>query len=205
VCLVRADGIQVDLHRTLAAGPFGLTVEPETLFAGAEPVRLGTHELLALDPECRFLHACFHAVLGDFPPRLTSLRDVAVLARTGRVDLRRARELARRWRAGIVVASAVATTWTTFRLRRTADVEWAFTYAPSRYERHALAAYLGAGRSYARQMVAALPAIRGLGPKVSYAAALLFAEGHYVAGRDGGYVRRLQRAALSGGRAGVPR
>jgi hypothetical protein len=205
VCLIRSDGIQVDLHRTLAAGPFGLTVEPDVLFRGREPVTIGDRTVDALDPERRFLHACFHAVLGDHPPRLTSLREVAQLARSGRIDVGHARELAHRWRAGVVVASAVATAWSAFRLPRTPAVEWAFAYTPSRYERTALAAYLGSGRSYARQMVAALPAIRGIRPKLSYVSALLFADGSYVAGRDGGYVRRLRRAALSGLGSGTPR
>lgn len=198
VCLIRPDGVQVDLHRTLAAGPFGLTIEPDVLFDGTEPLTMGGRTVLALDAERRFLHACFHAVLGDFPPRVTALRDVALLVRRGRVDLDRTRDLARRWRAGVVVASAVATAWSVLSLPRSATVEWAFTYVPSRYERTALAAYLGSGRSYARQMAAAIPAIRGLRPKLSYASALLFADGAYVAGRDGGYVRRLRRAAASG-------
>jgi hypothetical protein len=205
VCLIRPDGVQIDLHRTLASGPFGLSVEPDGLFDGTEPVPVGGTTLVALDRDRRFLHACFHAVLGDFPPRLTSLRDVARLTVADGVDLARARALARRWRAEVVVASAIATAWTTFRLRRIPAVEWAFAYVPSRYERNALAAYLGSGRSYARQMVAALPAIRGIGPKVSYASALLFADGSYVAGRDGGYVRRLRRAAMSGIGARPPR
>jgi hypothetical protein len=198
VCLIRPDGVQVDLHRTLAAGPFGLTIEPDVLFDGTEPLTMGDRTVLALDVERRFLHACFHAVLGDFPPRLTALRDVARMVRGGRVDLDRTRDLARRWRAGVVVASAVATAWSVLSLPRSSTVEWAFTYVPSRYERTALAAYLGSGRSYARQMAAAIPAIRGLRPKLSYASALLFADGSYVAGRDGGYVRRLRRAATNG-------
>ncbi len=205
VCLIRADGVQIDLHRTLASGPFGLTVELDALFDSSEPVTIGDRTVRALDRELRFVHACFHAVLGDFPPRLTSLRDVAQLIGTDAIDLDRARELAYRWRAGVVVADAVATAWSTFGLRRTAAVDWAFSYVPSRYERTALAAYVGSERSYARQMVAALPAIRGVGPKLSYAFALLFADRHYVAGRDGGYVRRLRRAALSGLDAGSPR
>lgn len=205
VCLIRSDGVQIDLHRTLASGPFGLTVEPDALFDSGESVTIGDQSVPALDRDLRFLHACFHAVLGDFPPRLTSLRDVAQLLGTGRVDLDRVRAIACRWRAGVVIASAVASAWTTFALHRTPAIDWAFTYVPSRYERTALAAYLGSGRSYARQMVAAIPAISGLGAKVTYASALLFADGSYVARRDGGYVRRLRRAALGGIDARVPR
>ena len=205
VCMIRPDGVQIDLHRTLATGPFGLTVETGALFDDPDVVTIGTRGVAALDRDRRFLHACFHAVLGDFPPRLTALRDVAHLLVTGPVDVERVQALARRWRAGVVVATAVATAWTTFGLRRSPAVEWAFTYVPSRYERSALGAYLGSGRSYARQMVAALPAIRGIGSKLAYASALLFADESYVAGRDGGYVRRLQRAATSGLGARTPR
>jgi hypothetical protein len=205
VCLIRADGVQVDLHRTLASGPFGLGVVPDMLFAGGEVVRVGGVDVMALERDHRFLHACFHAALGDFPPRVTALRDVAQLARSGAVDMQRVRATARRWRAETVVASAIATTWTMLGIRRTPSVDWAFRYVPSRYERTALAAYLGPQRSYARQMVAGIPAIAGLGPKLSYASALLFAEGRYVAGRDGGYVRRLRRATQLGRRAGALR
>src|SRR4029077_10402897 len=127
----------------------------------------------ALDRELRFVHACFHAVLGDFPPRVTALADVARMLGSGPVHLARVRDLAARWRSGVVIASAIATAWTTFSLPRTAAVEWAFEYVPSRFERTALAAYLGAGRSYARQMVAAIPAIRGIGAKVTYTSSLL--------------------------------
>jgi hypothetical protein len=205
VCLIRPDGIQIDLHRTLAAGPFGLTVEPDLLFQGSDTFALADRPVTALDREGRFLHACFHAALGDHPPRLTSLRDVARLAGSSRTDVTHARALARRWRAEVVLASAVATAWTTFRLPHTAEVEWAFTYVPSRYERTALAAYVGPGRTYARQMAAALPAIHGLRSKLTYASSLLFADGAYVAGRDGGYLRRLRRAASAGLAPGVPR
>jgi hypothetical protein len=203
VCLIRPDGVQVDLHRTLASGPFGLTVEPDALFEDPDFVTIGTRRIATLDRDLRFLHACFHAVLGDFPPRLTALRDVARTVEAA--DLDRVRAIARRWRAGIVIASAIATAWTTFALRRTPAIEWAFAYVPSRYERTALGAYVGSGRSYARQMAAALPAIRGVGAKVAYASALLFADGSYVARRDGGYVRRLRRAAIGRHGTGTPR
>lgn len=197
-CVIRPDGVQVDVHRTLAAGPFGLTVEPDALFDAVEPFEIGGRTVAAMDRDRRFLHACFHAVLGDFPPRVTALRDVARMTVAGAVDMDRVRDLARRWRAGVVVASAIATAWTTFTLARTSTVTWAFEYVPTRFERNALAAYLGPGRSYARQMAAAIPAIRGLGAKATYVSSLLFADGSYVAGRDGGYVRRLRRAALGG-------
>jgi hypothetical protein len=111
----------------------------------------------------------------------------------GRVDLDRAREMAARWRAGVVVASAVASAWTVLRLARRPAVEWAFHYVPSRFERTALAAYVGPHRSYARQMIAAVPAVPGVRDRVRYVSSLVFADRSYLARRDGSYLRRVGR------------
>lgn len=205
VCMIRRDGVQIDLHRSLATGPFGVSVETDELFASRETFPLGGVPVAALDRDLRFVHACYHAVLGDFPPRLTALRDVAQMTLGGRLDLDRVRAVATRWRGTIVIAAAVATTWTTLRLPRTDAVEWAYTYVPSRYERWALGAYVGSRRSYARQMVAAVPAVRGWSARAAYVGSMVFADGAYLARRDGAYARRAARALRTGIAAGVGR
>lgn len=203
VCMIRPDGVQVDLHRTLATGPFGMTVDPDDLFAAAGTVMLGDEPVPTLDVDLRFVHACFHAVLGDFPPRITALRDVAQMLSGGAVDLDHVRSIVRGWRAGIVVATAIAAAWTTLRLSRPPSLDWAFAYVPSRFERSALAAYVGPHRSYARQMVTAVPAVRGWGARAAYVSSLLFTDGAYLARRDRGYARRMGRAARTVVRARV--
>ncbi len=107
-CLVAPDGTQIDVHRTFVAGPFGLTIDLDELFAGWVPVEIGGVDVPALDRESRFLHGCFHAALGDRVARLVALRDVAQLALT--TDLDRAVVMARaaRWRADAVVAPRCA-------------------------------------------------------------------------------------------------
>jgi hypothetical protein len=198
VCLIRPDGVQIDLHRTLASGPFGLTVDTEELFAANASFDLGGRRVEVLDEDLRFVHACFHAVLGDFPPRLTALRDVAQMLTTGRVDLDRVQAIAVRWRAGVVLATAVASAWTVLRLPRDPALEWAFRYVPTRFERSSLGAYVGARRSYARQMIAAVPALPGIGARLRYVVSLLFAERSYLARREGNYLRRVATGVRAG-------
>ena len=67
---VTDEGTEIDLHRTFAMGPFGLTMKLDDLWARASTFRVGGVDLHALGREERFLHTCFHASLGDNPPRL---------------------------------------------------------------------------------------------------------------------------------------
>ena len=71
-----ARNCEIDLHRTLAPGPFGLRVDLDELFASRQHYEIGDIGLDALDRPSRFLHAAYHAVLGDAFPRLTTLRDL---------------------------------------------------------------------------------------------------------------------------------
>ena len=121
--LTRPDdgGTELDLHRTLALGPFGLTVRLEDLWADCEVLRLGGVEVRALAAEERFLHACFHAVLGDLPPRLVPLRDIAQMSLRGNLDLDRVIHHARSWRAEAVLLRAVELTWETLGLDPAAE------------------------------------------------------------------------------------
>lgn len=67
VTLTSPHGMPVDLHRTLAAGRFGVTLAVEELFDRSSPLRLGGETLSVLAARDRFLHACYHAVLGILP------------------------------------------------------------------------------------------------------------------------------------------
>ncbi len=60
-------GHEIDLHRTFVMGPFGLRLRLDDLW-DARPLRAGGPPVGALDAECRFLHACYHAALGRRRP-----------------------------------------------------------------------------------------------------------------------------------------
>lgn len=172
--LVDRDGYQVDLHRTFAMGFFGLRIVLDDLFASASAFTLGGRRLHGLGSEERFLNACYHAALGDVPPRLVPLRDVAQMLSADRLDRDRTLELARRWDGQAVLARAVTLAWDVLALDRPDPLlTWAREYRPGRRESHALASYVSVDHSYAAKAVAALPAIPQLRDKAAYLHTLL--------------------------------
>jgi hypothetical protein len=193
-CLVEPDGTELDLHRTFVAGPFGLTIPLDDLFRESEPVEIGGREYRALIREHRFVHACYHAALGDPVPRLAALRDIAQIALTTPLDVERTIAISREWRADAVVAHAVKLTWVRLGLGPVPLSEWAFSHRPDGYQTRSLRAYGGESRSYATQSVAGLRAVHGVPAKWRYARTLLVPDREYVAGHDGTYLRRVRRA-----------
>jgi hypothetical protein len=195
VCVRMRSGLEVDVHRTFASGPFGLRIGTELLFADRAEIALGGRAVPVLPPELRALHAVVHAALGDDPPRLVPLRDVLEVLGDPTLDQQRFIALATRCDAQIVVQRAVV------QAERILDADtgataigrWSRGYVPSPHEVHALRAYVGPRRSYARQAMAGIGAVAGVRAKVAYARALLLPEPGYVATRDASYVRRLTR------------
>lgn len=191
VCVVTASGREIDVHRVFAAGPFGLAIDPDDLFATPEIVRIAGVDIPALDATLRFLHACYHASLGGPRPRLSALRDVAQTARVPPLDPERAWTLARRWRGRAVVQRAVSLARESF--AATIPFEPADAYVADRFETAALDAYVSNRASYAAQAVMGVWAIRGFGARAAYVRALLVPSRAYVGERDGSYARRLYR------------
>jgi hypothetical protein len=164
---------EIDLHRTLAAGPFGLTIDLDELFHHTEPFRLGNRDVLALDRPSRFIHACYHAVLGSASPRISTLRDVVRTAPLDPAELRTVLDRADRWQAAAVVAAAVEVT--TAQLAWSAPLElaaWTEHTAVSSRDRRWLSGYVGGRRSYAQQMIDGIGAVSGARDKVAYALAI---------------------------------
>jgi hypothetical protein len=107
VCVRLPSGNEIDLHRTLALGPFGLRIDLASLWAGREPVVIGDRAVPALDRPRRFLHAAYHAVLGGGAAPL-SLRDVVLTAPRTAEETATVLELARRWSGELLLARAMA-------------------------------------------------------------------------------------------------
>ena len=188
---VTPDGHEIDVHRTLADGPFGLLVHLADLWARSSFFTLGGQPLVALAPEERFLSACFNAALGDYPPRLGRLRDVAELLLCGWLDLDGVRTLSARWRADAVLARAVHLTADGFDLRdNSALVPWARRYKLARWERRALAVYTVSRRSYPAMAAASVPFIPGRRGKWAYLRALAVPDSIYVEGRHSSHISR---------------
>jgi hypothetical protein len=189
--------VELDLHRTLALGPFGLTVRLDDLWDRHAGFEVGGMRLRALGAEERFLHACLHCALGDYPPRTAVMRDVAQLGLRGTIDLAATAEMASSWRAEAVVARAVGDTWRGFGLDPTLELAaWARSLPRPRAQVRALQVYTQRQRSYAAMCIAAFRVVPGVPDKLRYAAAMAVPDRQFLAVR-GGYVRRLKVAAES--------
>ncbi len=175
-------------------GPYGFVVDLEGVFARADTVVVAGCPVTCLEIHDATVHACLHAVLGDWPPRLTPLRDVAELLSSDRVGpdevLRRAAE----WRSLAVVARSVLLARAAFGFDSTFPLaRWAAGYRPQPWERRALAVY-GEGHNYRRQALAAMRFVPGRLAKLAYVRDLALPSRRYVSQREGSYVRRNVRA-----------
>jgi hypothetical protein len=195
-CLVTASGLEIDLHRSLAIGPFGERLDLDTLWGTGEHFEVASVDLEALPLEARVLHACYHCVLGDRWTRLTPLRDVAQLLLTKPVDWARLQRLIDVNEAHAVVATAVDRAW---RLLGIADVlrisAWAAGYRPPPRTLSDLAAYRP-GSTYAARSVATVRAIPTYPEKAQYVATMVWPARSYLGDRHTGYSARLRRAVF---------
>jgi hypothetical protein len=179
-------GLEVDLHRTLVVGPFGLWIDLEELAEHIVPFSLGGRRLRRLDDTAAFAHACIHASLGLWPPRLTPVRDVAQIGRVGRVDWRKLAEWGRRWKLSAVFQHALATAEEYLGAEMPEQAGALRALVPSKMERRALLAYTTDRRTRGGTALATLHAIPGLRAKAAYVRMLLLPNRAFLAARSGG-------------------
>lgn len=189
--LIPPAGFELDLHRTFVLGPWGRAVDLDGLWDSGQEFHLGGHPLRALSQPNRFMHACYHAALGDWPLRLGSLRDVAEMLRRLDRDGAQVRRLAADWGAEAVVAAAVADSR---RLLGTAPVgelsDWARGYVPSRREESWLALHTRADKTFSAQAAATLRVLPWR-DKAAYLRALVLPDARYMAGRHASALARF--------------
>jgi Uncharacterised nucleotidyltransferase len=168
------DGLQLDLHRTLAVGPFGLLIHLDDLFADAAIVDIAGHRLRTLTPELQLLNIGYHAALGDVPPRPVVLRDVALSLLYDDVEVGRVLAFAHRWKGEAVLARAVRLASSSLGLPRIHELQsWAWTFRPDRMSRRLLASYTATGLGNARKYLASLSVIPSMTDRTAYLRALL--------------------------------
>jgi hypothetical protein len=188
-------GIEIDLHRTLVIGPFGLWIRPDELFDTTERFDLGGRSLLRLEATAAFIHACVHAALGALPPLLMPLRDLVQIAHTGRPDWERVQTLAARWHLGPVVGHALTTASQVLGAPAVPAAMPLLENGWPRRERRALRAYTTERQRRGARAIATLQAIPGVRGKVAYVRALGVPNREFLAARQasdrGSYARRL--------------
>jgi len=192
------DGCEIDLHRTLVLGPFGLWIDPDELFERTVEFRLGGESLRRLEDTVAFLHACVHASLGWWPPLLTPVRDVAQVANRGAVDWTDAADLAGRWRLGVVVRHALKLASEQLGVEIPDPAQAIVATRPRRRETRLLEAYASDRRRRGGTALSTLHAIPGLRGKAAYIWQLVFPAREFLVARTGSgspsYARRWKVA-----------
>ena len=82
-------GTELNMHRTLAPGPYGHLVDLDELAASTVTVDVGGVDVLTLRPELHLVHAALHVALGGVEPRLGDVRDIALLLERINLDVDR--------------------------------------------------------------------------------------------------------------------
>jgi hypothetical protein len=191
------DGLELDLHRTLVVGPFGLWLQADELFEHTTPFNLGGRELRRLDDTALAVHACLNASLGQHPPLALSLRDVAQVVCNTNTDWAAVRGLAERWGVTAVCAHALRSAAKTLGFTLPEGAASAAVAKGQPRERRALRAYT-TNRRRGGTAVANLQAIRGLRAKAAYVWALAVPSREFtkrLAAQDGGR-SRLRRLVV---------
>ena len=201
-------GVEVDLHRMIMSGSFGVRIPAGALFADPLAVDLpwaplptsdeagvrspsGVPHIPTLAAEALFVHSCFHAVTTNDARRLVALRDIAEGLAV--VDRDALTALAQGWGCGVAVAQAVRRAVVTFALRRSDPlIAWANAYRAPPAERLRWVSY--SGRHPSRHLLESSLVVwhlDGWADRLLYVRGLVFRDG-----RDSDLIRvrrQLQR------------
>jgi hypothetical protein len=164
----------LDLHRTLVAGPYAFLIDPDSLFDRPSAFDVSGTRLEALSPEARFIHSCISVTLSDAKPKLITLRDVVQTYRNPELDVDEVRGLCEAWRIGQVVREALNTVNAALALPEPARVPADLaTPSPSITERVAAWGYRSQTRRWRRQALTAIPFVPGWSDRAAYVRAVL--------------------------------
>ena len=181
-----ARGLQVDLHRTLALGPFGLWIDTDALLDGTTRFTMLGASLRRLDDTNALIHACVHAALGRERPQLVPLRDVLQIAWTGRMDAELLSARVRDWRLIAPVAHALKIAAVTLAAPLPVELRDLRRIRTRAIERRALLAYTTDRRRRGGMSLSTLWAIPGIRLRAAYVRALLFPDKRFLDARAGG-------------------
>jgi hypothetical protein len=164
-------GTELDLHRTLAPGPYGFLVVLDDLFRDPVEVILAGRVIPTLPADLHLIHGAVHVALGDTEPRLGNVRDVALLAAGPSVDLDHIIATVERWQCAAPVAMGLRATRTLGHHRSPVE-EWAEAYTISETDRRRLECYSDREGRFRRQARASM-SVLGWRDRIAFARALL--------------------------------
>jgi hypothetical protein len=186
-------GQQIDLHRTLAQGPFGIWVSPDDLFSRRGEFSLADRTLSRLNDTGLFIHACIHAMLGDPQPTRQQLRDVQATIAHGMLDEELLQEWIQGWRLAAVVHRSLSSAAACGYDSVPPELLWLRRSRISNSDGRLIEAHANSGRH--RLPMATLRAIRGFRNQAAYLAARAFPSAAFLRARGmrSGSVSRFLR------------
>jgi hypothetical protein len=197
-----ADGIEVDLHRTLVLGPVGLWIDPGEMASHGTGFELGGRHFERFDDTGLLLNACLHATLGWSPPLPIPLRDIGQILSVGRIDWDRFDGWVDRWHLRAVMRTSFVAAAGAFGQTLPDRARAYEEIGPSPAEERVLRSYTTDRRRPASLAISTLRAIPGVRSKVAYAGGLLMPDRAFLTARGGRYLRRwrVPLAWFRGGR-----
>lgn len=180
------DGVEVDVHRTLAMGPYAHLIGDVDLWGELERFEVGGRALPGLDHAWRFVHACLHfAVTGN--DRLWIARDIAQMHRCEGLDDRRVRAIAEGHRLTAAVTQAIGRSDKVLGVTGPLS-DWASRAETGAADARLLATY-GPGRREAERAVASLAVLRGVRPRLRLVRSLLLPDAAFTRSHGVGRAR----------------
>lgn len=189
----RKDGCEIDLHRTLTVGPFGLWIDPDEMCSMTETFTLGGQLFNRFNDLASFINVSMHAALGWRSPLLLTLRDVLQVALTADLELDKLSSLMTRWKLRAVVKYALETAFSTFGFEIPRRIQSIVEGLPPRSEARALRAYTTDRRSRGGTSISTFLAIPGISRKVAYGRAMLFPDREFLTARGPSQTSYLKR------------
>lgn len=174
------DRREIDLHRTLAMGALGISVDPDELWSDSVSIEVAGRPMQALGAEARALHACVHAAASTTPPRWPTLIDLVELDRSG-LELDRFIALCRSWRYDAVVLCALDLLATELGPALVPTIASTVgELRATRLQQMTLDAYRRPDTGYASRSVLAVPVIKGWRRRARFVRALAKPRRPYV-------------------------
>lgn len=180
VTFLGPDGLEVDLHRTLCPGSFGLTLPLDALWSGPDRFTVGGQVMRALARPLRLVHTAAHLRLGSVQPRLSTRRDLLVQADL--VPVTDAAGAAHRLGLEIVLQAAVAQAGAAGTPLPGPYVRWAGSFSPDPVDASRLERHLAAGDDFGLRTRPVLRELRW-GDRATVLRALLLPRADHLAAR----------------------
>lgn len=168
VTMRHSNGVEVDVHRVIADGPFGLRASADSLWERPDAwMALGGSSVPTLDPVAAFVHACVNAVASYDLVALASLRDVVQVAMAVADQVPDVREVAEALCVQACLADAVARAATALAWDAPASIGGMARWSVSTRERQWLDSYREPQSDW-RRVLLGCQAVPGRAAKVGY-------------------------------------